>query len=507
MQIVEVLADIGDAYKAGQIVELKDDAARSLIAIGQAKESDAGSLLRQSNRADMDKFKADLLGEIRTALKPPGGNGHKPAPPNGGGAIDFNPTGASTPAEEQDKRRCLADAMRCIFLVNAMGVDPQLHDFARRRLRGYSDEFTEYKLNEDTGSMDVTITRALANGGLETIQRTGTDSISGGATYGFTLKPEFLGTLFSFAREQEVFASAAEKIPVAGGNEVRWPALGQYSAPVNKNGVMQSAVFGGITVGYKGEVTQRDASDATGELIDFKIVDLTGFTRYSRDYIVDNYIAMDSIVTRLFAQAIAWVEDWVCIQGDGVGKPQGFFNSPAVLTQNRGTASHIEYEDLVGMWAKMFSMCWGGARWIANPTTIPELAAIKNHAGNYVYNPNALVVQSQAQSIRDGSTASREMTAPRGMLLGWPIYFSEKVPALGTKGDLSLVCPDQYGLAERAGLEVGVSEHFYFDTDRIAYRFKKRHDGRSLWRAPYIQADNTTTPGSGTKVSPFVVLN
>jgi hypothetical protein len=54
---------------------------------------------------------------------------------------------------------------------------------------------------------------------------------------------------------------------------------------------------------------------------------------------------------------------------------------------------------------------------------------------------------------------------------------------------------------------VGVSEHIFFLTDRIAYRFKSRFFGQSLWRGPYIQADNSTNPGSGTQTSPAVVLH
>ena len=93
------------------------------------------------------------------------------------------------------------------------------------------------------------------------------------------------------------------------------------------------------------------------------------------------------------------------------------------------------------------------------------------------------------------------VTRPAGTLFGFPLYVSEKVPVLGTAGDISLVDPSQYGYAKRQGLEVGLSEHFLFDTDQIAYRFKLRHDAKSLWRAPYTQAD-----GKSTKVSPFIIL-
>jgi len=36
----------------------------------------------------------------------------------------------------------------------------------------------------------------------------------------------------------------------------------------------------------------------------------------------------------------------------------------------------------------------------------------------------------------------------------------------------------------------------------VAYRFKIRHDMKPLWRAPYQQAD-----GSSTQVAPFVILH
>jgi hypothetical protein len=251
-----------------------------------------------------------------------------------------------------------------------------------------------------------------------------------------------------------------------------------------------------------GETTARPSSDAKLSDINYKIVDLTGFTDLSRDLIADNYIAMDAMATRTFGRAFVWMEDYMGIRGNGLGQPEGFFNSRATLGYDRGTASHIYYADLVNMQQLLHPMCWPGARWIAHITTLTELQAIQVSAGVYVYQPNALISQAMTPSITGNSSysAGDKVYRPMGQMLGWPVYFSEKVPTLGSTGDLSLVCPDQYGYARRAGLEVGVSEHFYFSTDRIAYRFKMRHDGRSLWRSSYLQADGTQY------VSPFVTL-
>ena len=136
---------------------------------------------------------------------------------------------------------------------------------------------------------------------------------------------------------------------------------------------------------------------------------------------------------------------------------------------------------------------------------LPFSVPILSDGTNYVFQPNALISQAMKLSAMEKSLGGRGaelMHRPMGDLLGFPVYFSEKVPTLGLTGDLSLVAPSQFGVARREGLEMGVSEHFYFSTDLVAYRGKLRHDMKPLWRAPYQQAD-----GSNTQVSPFVILH
>ena len=345
--------------------------------------------------------------------------------------------------------------------------------------------------------------------------RTGTDSLSGGPTYGFTLKPEFIGSLYKIAREASVFDGACRPIPVTQGNEAIWPQLDQFKTPTVVNGIPQAAVFGGISLAYVNETATRPSSDAATDQNRFKIVDLTGMTDFSRDYIMDNYIAMDAEVTRLFGEAIGWIRDWVYLRGDGVGKPEGVFNAKSTITgggasgnTTRYTDNEVLVEDLTWMMSRLATMCWPRARWIANVTTFPWIYALQNHSGTYVFQPNALISQDMMLSIIKGSSVDEAalVSRPMGMLLGKPLYLTEKLPALGTAGDIIFTDPYQYGDATRAGLEVGVSEHFYFSTDRIAYRFKMRHYGRSLWRNVYTQADNVATPSSGTQVGPCVLL-
>lgn len=519
---LKFLSDFGSWKKDDVSGDVPSGVARSFVEGGIAEEVNAESYLRAMMITEMDKRDAAQLSKlqdvIKTALKGGDGateRGHRPAPPNGGGHVDYAAIAAGKDpnevANERQKDRAkkgggMGDIMRCVAWAGKPHVfGHQRAEWATRRLQGMSDEAVEYRYNDDTGEFTEHITRQLAGGGVETITRTGTDSLSGGATYGFAVKPEYLGNIFEISMEQQVFVNAAQQIPVTQGLEVRWPAWDQYRAPTTAAGVTQAAVFAGIQLYYLGETTARVATDAMLNSINFKIVDLTAFTALSRDFVVDNYLAFDSALTRMIGRAFGWMEDYMAIQGPGVGKPLGYFNGGSTLVVNRTDSSKIEPIDLTTMISKASPMVWNDLRWITNITTIPYLAILQDHNGTYVFQPNALINQAMELSIMAksvGGDGAELMHRPMGTLLGFPVYFSEKVPTLGNTGDLSLVAPRQFGVASRSGLEIAVSEHFYFSTDLIAYRLKRRHDMKPLWRGPYQQAD-----GSSTNVAPFVILH
>jgi len=382
--------------------------------------------------------------------------------------------------------------LNCVFMAQCNDAPEAKRSYARNLLsRVYSDNTVTYK-TDDRGELTETVER----GGV-TITRTGTESISGGPTYGFAIKPDWATQLFRIPIEDSVIEGAAREVPVGSALEFKWPALDQWKTPV----AGQSASYAGFQLSRKGEITQRSSSDAALSMIEFKITDLTAYTTLSRDLMADNYIQMDSTLVAILGEAFQWKKDYEFLNSNGIGSPVGIFQANATQTVTRGTSSKIEYEDLVGMMKQIHSSCYRGLRWIANTQTIDQLVAIKNHAGTYVYQPNAVITQAMDPTVLAGSVPAQY----RGTLIGIPVFFTEKVPTLGTKGDLSLVHPQSYGVATRSGLEVAISEHFLFDTDTVAFRFKIRNDAKSLWRAPYIQSDGGNTTAS--KVGPFSLLN
>jgi HK97 family phage major capsid protein len=512
----------GSAWPVGSVQDIPELLGRSFAASGYGEEVDGSAWLQASRAAQDEALRTGIMRDVGEAikqalaehgkLKPSGTDGSRTGPPDGGGGVNFKRIAAGEdPADDENKRtlarkdRGIGEALHLIAIAghpNQFGENAARH--AAARLQGMSDNVAKWNYREDSGKFESETTRHLPGGGIETITRTGTDSLSGGATYGFSLKPEYLGNLFEISMEEQVFANAAQQIPVGQGIEVYWPAWDQYQPPTTVNGIQQSAVFAGISLGYVGEISTRPSSDGLLNMIKYKIVDLTGFTTLSRDFVVDNYVGMDSAITRMFGRAIGWMRDYMSIQGAGMGKPQGYFNSSATLVVSRAVSSKIRPVDLTTMIQNTSPMVWKDLRWITNITTYNQLAILYDGT-NYVFQPNALISQAMELSIMnraEGGMNANRVHRPMGTLLGFPLYFSEKVPTLGNTGDLSLVAPSQYGIANRSGLEVAVSEHRYFELDEIAYRFKDRHDMKSLWRAPYQQAD-----GSSTKVSPFVILH
>ena len=88
-----------------------------------------------------------------------------------------------------------------------------------------------------------------------------------------------------------------------------------------------------------------------------------------------------------------------------------------------------------------------------------------------------------------------------GFLFGRPVFVSEKVPAYGTKGDLSLLDPSLYVIGDRMQLEVAASEHVNFLKNQMTWRVVERVDGQ-----PWLEKAVTLADGAST-VSPFVTVN
>ena len=442
---IELLQDVGDKKKGDQI-EVTRDVGQAYITAGLAKDAGTGpeNTLLEGMRAEISAALQEQSTAIATLIR------------ESTTAALRRPSVIEPGLSEADKREQAKGAMAEIMASVYFASNPHVDDERREKAR---DMLTKkYKC-----------VRAASESG-------------GATTGGYLVQPEYYQSLYMLAAESQVIVPRCRRIPM-GSKELNWPALDQYKTPSKG----QSAIYGGVQVYRKTESVQRTESDPVESSIQFVAEDMIGYHEVSRDLLADSIISYDALIREVFGMAFAWREDWECFQGIGGAQFQGIFNAKASKLVNRNTGNQILFADVVGMQANLMPQAWDTAIWVSNVTTYPQIAALKDAAGNAIFFSSAMA----------GITQRPIMT-----LNGRPLLITEKVPALGTTGDLCLIDPDKYAIGERSGMEVALSEHFKFDTDQVAFRFKKRNSGKPLMKKPYTQAD-----GSNTQVSPFVILN
>jgi HK97 family phage major capsid protein len=308
-----------------------------------------------------------------------------------------------------------------------------------------------------------------------------------GVAGGYTVPPEFYQGLMQLVAENTFIRPRAFVMPMAGAT-LQIPYLDVTT--VQSAGV--SPFFAGVQMYWTAESQTRQETEPQFKQLDLKAWELSGYSVSSNVLLQDSVIGLEKFLMTLFARAIAWFEEYAFLQGNGVGKPQGMVNCGAAIAggghsgnTQRDTASHVYFDDIAWMWSKLLPASWGSAIWAFSPTVVPELLQLKDGANRAIF-----------ISIDQGITK-----APNWSLLGRPAFPTEKLPALGTKGDIILIDPALYVIGDRMSVEVAASEHVNFLKNQMTWRIVERVDGQ-----PWLEKAVTLQDGSST-VSPFVVLN
>ena len=190
------------------------------------------------------------------------------------------------------------------------------------------------------------------------------------------------------------------------------------------------------------------------------------------------------------ARALSWSIDDNCFSGPGgTGRPAGITSAPSTVvvspetTQTGANAATIIWPNVKKMLARLHPAAWPNAVWACTHTALPELMSLvvpAGVAGTWV----PLVTTSNGQFS----------------LLGKPLLVTEKLPTVGTKGDVLLFDPQQYLVGMRRALTLVRSNQAALESDAIAILGTMRIDGQSAWDGQY-------TPKHGSTLGPAVVLD
>lgn len=298
-----------------------------------------------------------------------------------------------------------------------------------------------------------------------------------GASGGFLVPTEFQASLQAVMGEDSIVRSRATIIRMRR-RAIQLPVLDQTGTT---SGLPHW--FGGMQFYWEEEAAEKTITTAEFRQIELVAHKLIGYTRASDELLDDSAISLSDFLSGPMGMAggIAWMEDYAFFQGTGAGQPLGVINAGATINEPRAAAGAIGFDDLADMMEDFLPT--GNGLWTITQSAMSEIIQLNGPAANpsYIWQPNA----------RDGVP---------GSILGFPVVWSEKVPRIGTAGDVVLADWRYYLLGDRQATTVESTQFDYWRYDQTSWRAVHRVDGQPWLSAPLTYQDGTT------QVSPFVIL-
>lgn len=298
-----------------------------------------------------------------------------------------------------------------------------------------------------------------------------------GAGGGFLVPPEFLAQLQVIMAEESIVRGRATIIRMRR-RQISVPVLNQAGTTAGR-----PHWFGGMRFYWTEEAKEKTATEPEFRQINLTAHKLIGYTYASDELLADSAVALGDFISGPlgFAGGLSWMEDFAFLQGTGVGQPLGVIPAPATITINRAATNSIGWTDLANMMENFLPS--GRGVWIITQSAMADLIQMAGPSGNasYIWQPNA----------REG--------AP-GYLLGMPVIWSEKVPRIGTAGDVVLADWRYYLVGDRQATTIESTQFDRWRYDQTSWRAVHRVDGQPWLSAPLTYQDGTS------QVSPFVIL-
>jgi HK97 family phage major capsid protein len=295
---------------------------------------------------------------------------------------------------------------------------------------------------------------------------------------GYAVPPEYREEIMQAVNSEDSLFSRTDQIPISRTS---------VKFPVDETTDWQTS--GGIQVAWEDELNQLTGTKPKLDMVEWNARKVTALCPISNELLEDS-TAMDGYIRSRAPRKMNFAVDLAILQGNGVGRPLGLLNSPALITvakEGSQTADTIVRENIDQMWMRMPAQNRRNAVWIVNQDIEAQLQNLKFTGTD---SPVPVYLPAGGYS-----------SSPYDTLKGRPVLYHQAASTLGDKGDISLVDMSQYAtVVKQGGIRVDTSMHLYFDADAMAFRFIMRVGGH-----PWLSSPIQPRVGSNT-LSPFVTL-
>lgn len=279
---------------------------------------------------------------------------------------------------------------------------------------------------------------------------------------GFSVPIEHAEFLLDRSLEEEIVRPRAKVYPMKH-SEIRIP---KWQTPDHSGG----EIYGGLQGIWINELGDNVEQTGSLEMVTLIKNKLAIFSSISNELVYDSP-SFERELGMALRRGIGYFMDSAFISGTGPGggQPMGVLSDPALITVARNTGGSIVLDDIINMFAALYKGPFANPIWICNHDVIPELMRLQDPTNKYVWQPNA----------------SEKIS---GRLYGYPVFTSEKVPAMAGAGSIILADFQHYavGLGPDIFLEKNVAPGW--SRDFTSYRAIVRVDGCGLWSAPMTTA-------------------
>jgi len=313
---------------------------------------------------------------------------------------------------------------------------------------------------------------------------------AGGAFGGYLVPPELRDDIMTDVSEEAFVRPVAVVVPMASAT-LQLP----YPDALTTTGISGvPTFFGGIQMQFGPEAASiPETAEPKFRQLELRANDLEGYALVSNPMMQDA-IGLNAWLNRLFSRSIGWFEDYAFLRGIGVGQPLGVLNSSAAIKVTRNAANTVKYVDLAGMINNLLPYSYLHAIWIITVSAEIQVTQLIDASGKTAWVPNY-----PNPGHRQGSGPGGNRST--GILFNRPMFVTEKLPALGTLGDVTLFDPSLYVIGDRGALEIAVSDQFAFTKNQCTWRIIERVDGRPTFDKTITSQDQATV------VSSIVLLN